>query len=109
MIYEVNHMLNCGYEIKYDPRSYERKSIAKVSQVSQEHRYARASYRYRKVTGSHPVEVLNFSGFSTHRYARASYRYREVTGSHPVEVLNFSGFFTQLLKKIAFITARIIA
>ena len=73
-------MLNCGYEIKYDPRSYERKSIAKVSQVSQEHRYARASYRYREVTGSHPVEVLNFSGFST-----------------------------QLLKKIAFITARIIA
>ena len=25
----------------------------------------RASHRYRKVTGSNPVEVLNFSGFST--------------------------------------------
>ena len=30
---------------------------------------------------------------------RASHRYREVTGSSPVEVLNFfSGFFTQLQK-----------
>ena len=30
---------------------------------------------------------------------RASHRYREVTGSNPVEVLDFfSGFFTQLLK-----------
>ena len=29
---------------------------------------------------------------------RASYRYREVTSSNPVEVLNFSGFFTQLQK-----------
>ena len=30
MIYEMDHMLNCGYEIKwsYDPRSYERKKIA---------------------------------------------------------------------------------
>ena len=29
---------------------------------------------------------------------RASHRHREVTGSNPVEVLNFSGFSTQLLK-----------
>ena len=29
---------------------------------------------------------------------RASHRYREVTGSHPVEVLTFSGFCSQLLK-----------
>ena len=29
---------------------------------------------------------------------RASHRYREVTGSNPVEVLTFSGFSTQLLK-----------
>ena len=29
---------------------------------------------------------------------RASYRYRKVTGSNPVEVLTFSGFYTQLLK-----------
>ena len=28
----------------------------------------------------------------------ASHRYREVTGSNPVVVLNFSGFFTQLQK-----------
>ena len=28
---------------------------------------------------------------------RASHRYREVTGSIPVEVLNFSGFSTQFL------------
>ena len=28
----------------------------------------------------------------------ASHRYREVTGSNPVEVLKFSGFSTQLLK-----------
>ena len=39
---------------------------------------------------------------------RASHRYREVTGSSPVEVLNFfSGFFTQFVK-IAIITAMII-
>ena len=30
--------------------------------------------------------------------AIASHRYREVTGSNPVEVLNFSGFSSQLLK-----------
>ena len=68
MTYEINHMLNCGYEIKYDPRSKvmnARASQRYRMQVSQEHRYARASYRYREVTGSHPVEVLNFSGFST--------------------------------------------
>ena len=29
---------------------------------------------------------------------RASHRNREVTGSNPVEVLNFSGFSTQLQK-----------
>ena len=28
-------------------------------------------------------------------------RYREVTGSNPVEVLNFSGFFTQLQKLLS--------
>ena len=49
----------------------------------------------------------NVSGFIA-QLVRASHRYREVTGSNPVEVLNFfSGFFTQL-HQIAFITARII-
>ena len=40
--------------------------------------------------------------------AIGSHRYREVTGSNSVEVLNFSGFSSQLLK-FASITARIIA
>ena len=39
----------------------------------------------------------NVSGFIA-QLVRASHRYREVTGSNPVEVLNFSGFFTQLQK-----------
>ena len=34
----------------------------------------------------------NVSGFIT-QLVRASHRYREVTGSNPVEVLNFSGFY----------------
>ena len=37
------------------------------------------------------------SGFIA-QLVRASHRYREVTGSNPVEVLNFSGFSTQLQK-----------
>ena len=37
----------------------------------------------------------NVSGFIA-QLVRASHRYREVTGSNPVKVLNFSGFFTQL-------------
>ena len=28
--------------------------------------WTRGSHRYREVTGSNPVKVLNFSGFSTH-------------------------------------------
>ena len=44
MIYEINHIVNCGCEIA---------------------QLVRASHRYRKVTSSNPVEVLNFSGFST--------------------------------------------
>ena len=39
---------------------------------------------------------------------KASHRNREVMGSNPVEVLNFSGFSTQL-QKISLITAKIIA
>ena len=34
----------------------------------------------------------------TNDQVRASLRYREVTGSNPVEVLNVSRFSTQLLK-----------
>ena len=37
----------------------------------------------------------NVSGFIA-QLVRASHRNREVTGSNPVEVLNFSGFSTQL-------------
>ena len=41
----------------------------------------------------------NISGFiHVAQLVRASHWYREVTGSNPVEVLNFSGFFTQLQK-----------
>ena len=35
----------------------------------------------------------NISGFIA-QLVKASHRYREVTGSNPVEVLNFSGFYT---------------
>ena len=51
-------------------------------------------------------EAINVSGFIA-QLVRASHRYREVTGSNPVEVLNYSGFSTQLLK-FEFITARTI-
>ena len=37
------------------------------------------------------------SGFIA-QLVSASDRYREVTGSNPIEVLNFSGFFMQLQK-----------
>ena len=39
----MNHILNCGYEISIE--------IAKL---------VRVFYRHREVTGSNPVEVLNF-------------------------------------------------
>ena len=41
--------------------------------------------------------LSNVSGFIA-QLVRASHRYHEVTGSNPVEVLAFSGFSTQLLK-----------
>ena len=53
------------------------------------------------------LSVATVSGFIA-QLVRASHRNREVTGSNPVEVLNFSGFSTQL-QKIALITAKIIA
>ena len=43
----------------------------------------------------HLVRALNVSGFIV-QLVRASHRYREVTGSNPVEVLTFSGFSMQL-------------
>ena len=50
MIYEMNHTLNCGYEIK---KSYDPQMTSAPTSVASE------------VTGSNPVEVLNFLGFST--------------------------------------------
>ena len=46
-----------------------------------------------------PIETL---------FIAQSHRYREVTGSNPVEVLNFWDFYTRN-SEIAFITAKIIA
>ena len=46
---------------------------------------------------THKWPAPNVSGFIA-QLVRASHRYREVTGSNPVEHLNFSGFFTQLQK-----------
>ena len=46
---------------------------------------------------THKWPSPNVSDFKA-QFVRASYRYREVTGSNPVEVLNFSGFSTQLQK-----------
>ena len=68
--------MNCGYEKKwsYDPRSYELNFCNCVKKPE----------NFRLSTGFEPVT--------------SRYRYREITGSNPVEVLNFSGFFTQLQK-----------
>ena len=46
---------------------------------------------------THKWPTPNVSGFIA-QLVRASHRYREVTGSNPVEVLNFSCFSTQLQK-----------
>ena len=52
-------------------------------------------------------EACDVSGFIA-QLVRASHWYREVTGSNPVEVLNFFRLL-YTIAKIAFITARIIA
>ena len=77
--------MNCGYKIKrsYDACSYERNFRNCVKKPEQ----------FRTSTGPAP----NVSGFIA-QLVRVSHRYREVTDSNPVEVLNFSGFFTQLRK-----------
>ena len=49
-----------------------------------------------------------FSAFKA-KLVRALHRSREVTGSNPVEVLNFSFLYTQLHTEIAFLTAMITA
>ena len=51
--------------------------------------------------------IFTICGFIA-RLVRASHRHCEVTGSNPVQVLNFSGFFSQFAK-IAFITAKVMA
>ena len=45
---------------------------------------------------THTWPVTKVSGFIA-QLVRASHRNSEVTGSNPVEILNFSGFYTQLL------------
>ena len=52
VIYEMFHILNCGFEIKSQLSGF-------IAQL------VRVSHRYREVTGSNPVEVLTFSGFYT--------------------------------------------
>ena len=51
-IYEMNHILNCGCEISI-----------KIANL------VRALHRHREVTGSNPVEVLNFSGLAIAKIA----------------------------------------
>ena len=46
----------------------------------------------------HNCEDHSFTWCHIAQLVRASHRYHEVTGSNPVEVLNFSGFSTQLQK-----------
>ena len=48
----MNHILNCGCEISI-----------KIANL------VRALHRHREVTGSNPVEVLNFSGFAIAKIA----------------------------------------
>ena len=86
------------HQMKNDPRSYERNlcnCVKKPEKNSREH-----------MGFFHGPP--NVSGFIA-QLVRASHRHREVTGSNPVDVLNFffSGFFTQL-HKFAF-TATIIS
>ena len=47
--------------------------------------------------GTHKWPAPNVSGFIA-QLVRVSHRYPKVTGSNPIEVLNFSSFFTQLQK-----------
>ena len=91
-VYEINHM-NCGNEIKW------RLILAVMNAII-------CILHFHGNIWTYNWPAPNVSGFIA-QLVRASHQYREVTGSNPVEVLNFfSGFFTQL-HIIAFITARI--
>ena len=112
MIYEVNHISNCGCEIKwsYDPRSYEcnfSNCVEKLEKFKTSTGFQPVTSRYRcdaLVSWAMKPVTLGAGHLWISRdlvqLVRASHRYREVTGSNPVEVLNFSGFFTQLLNCI---------
>ena len=69
-----------------------------------------ASFTYISFTGTYEPKLTCSQRQWLHSsVGRASHRYREVTGSSPLEVLNFfSGFFNYAIVKIAIITARII-
>ena len=56
VIYEMFHILNCGFEIK---------SAMIIAVTNAPVSSQLLTHRYREVTGSNPVEVLTFSGFST--------------------------------------------
>ena len=87
MIYEINHYMNCGNEIKWRNNCCSECNLCNC--VKKE---AWKKFRNPQLTCSQCLWLHSSVG-------RASHRYREVTGSNPVEVLNFfSGFFTQLHK-----------
>ena len=97
MINEMNHILNCGCEIKwsYDRRSYER-NFSNCVHRPEDFRNSSAGHNF---TWFHISKwpAPKVSGFIA-QLVRASTRYREVTGSNPIEVLKISGFSTQLIK-----------
>ena len=74
--------------------SYEATDVVSWSFVSSNEPVKNWSF----VSSNEPVKnAPNVSGFIA-QLVRASHRYRKVTGSNPIEVLTFSGFYTQLLK-----------
>ena len=80
VIYEIFHILNCGSAVqcmKYFINHF--------------------TFILHGLIRTHKWPAPNVSGFIA-QLVRASHQYREVTGSNPVEVLTFSGFSTQLLK-----------
>ena len=79
MTYEMNHILNCGYENQvpsYDPRSYERN----FSNCVEECENFRTSTEFELVTSRDRCDV----GFIA-QLVRKSHRYRAVAGSNPVK------------------------
>ena len=87
MIYEINHYMNCGNEIKWRNNCCSECNLCNC--IKKE---GWKKFRNPQLTCSQCLWLHSSVG-------RASHRYREVTGSNPVEVLNFfSGFFMQLHK-----------